>query len=195
MTNQMEPNTRSTKDKILDISQDLIQKRGYNAISFQDIAELVGIKKPSITHHFASKEALGIAVVQRYRRSFAEALDQLTKNENTTSMQALEFYFSPYQDLGATNDRICLCASLAGEFMALPTEVQTEVASFFKDHISWLEKIFIKGKASKEFKFEGEPEDLALLFMDALQGALIVQRATQNYNQLGKVIKSLKTRL
>lgn len=195
MSNQMQLNTSSTKDKILDISQDLIQKNGYNAVSFQDIAELVGIKKPSITHHFASKEALGIAVVQRYRSSFNEALEHILANESSSAMQALEFYFIPYTDLGAANDKICLCASLAGEFMALPTEVQTEVASFFKDHISWIEKILLKGKSSKEFNFEEDPEVLALLFLGALEGALIVQRATQKYNQLEKVIKSLKARL
>ena len=186
---------KSTKDKILDISQDLIQKRGYNAISFQDIAELVGIKKPSITHHFASKEALGIAVVQRYRETFSIALERLTNDETVSAMDALKFYFTPYQDLGESGDKICLCASLASELMALPQEMQKEVARFFDDHIAWLEEIFNKGKRSGEFTFPETPKDLAYLFIDALQGALIVQRATLNPAQLERVIQTLTKRL
>jgi len=191
----MENTVINTKDKILDISQDLIQKRGFNAISFQDIADLVGIKKPSITHHFASKEALGIAVVQRYRMSFAVALNRLTNDETATAMQALTFYFTPYQDLGETGDKICLCASLAGEFMALPSDMQAEVALFFDDHVKWLEDILSKGKKSGEFNFSETPQDLAYLFIDALQGSLIVQRATNNFTQLDRVIASLTAQL
>ena len=37
-----------TATKILDVGQELIQTRGYTAMSFQDIATQVGIKKPSV---------------------------------------------------------------------------------------------------------------------------------------------------
>ena len=191
----MENTAVNTKDKILDISQDLIQKRGFNAISFQDIADLVGIKKPSITHHFASKEVLGIAVVQRYRETFATALNRLTNDESVSARDALNFYFTPYQDLGETGDKICLCASLAGEFMALPIDMQKEVALFFNDHLAWLEEILVKGQKLGEFNFTEKPKDLAHLFVDALQGALIVQRATQNFSQLDRIIGTLTVKL
>ncbi len=191
----MENTAVNTKDKILDISQDLIQKRGFNAISFQDIAELVGIKKPSITHHYASKEALGIAVVQRYRGYFATELNRLKNDESVSARDALNFYFTPYQDLGETGDKICLCASLAGEFMALPTAMQKEVALFFNDHLKWLEGILLDGKKSGEFNFTERPKDLAYLFIDALQGSLIVQRATEDTSQLDRVIDTLTKRL
>lgn len=186
---------KNTRDKILDISQELIQKRGFNAISFQDIAELVGIKKPSITHHFASKEALGIAVVQRYRETFSIAMDRLTNDETVSALNALKFYFTPYQDLGESGDKICLCASLAGELMALSQEMQKEVALFFDDHIKWLEGILKKGRKTGEFSYTEEPKDLACLFIDALQGALIVQRAIKNRAQLERTILTLTNRL
>ena len=54
-----------TATKILDIGQELIQTRGYTAMSFQDIAVQVGIKKPSVIHHFPSKSDLGVAIIQR----------------------------------------------------------------------------------------------------------------------------------
>ena len=84
-----------TSSRILDIGQQLIQTRGYTAMSFQDIAVQVGIKKPSIIHHFASKSVLGVAIIQRYRNSFAAQLDAIKKDPNKSAWEALEFYFSP----------------------------------------------------------------------------------------------------
>jgi TetR/AcrR family transcriptional repressor of nem operon len=65
---------KETATKILDVGPKLIQTRGYTAMSFQDIGVQVGIKKPSVIHHFPSKADLGVAIIQRYRDTFASQL-------------------------------------------------------------------------------------------------------------------------
>ena len=74
-----------TATKILDVGQELIQTRGYSAMSFQDIAEQVGIKKPSVIHHFPSKTKLGVAIIQRYRDTFASQLEAINKDPDKTA--------------------------------------------------------------------------------------------------------------
>ena len=83
-----------TATKILDAGQFLIQTRGYSAVSFQDIAARVGIKKPSIIHHFENKCSLGVAIIQRYKSNFAEQLEAIKNDPDKTSWDSLEFYFS-----------------------------------------------------------------------------------------------------
>src|SRR5579862_1588267 len=56
----------STRDRILDIAQRLIQSRGYNAFSFDDLAEELDIRTASIHYHFPTKADLGIALLRRY---------------------------------------------------------------------------------------------------------------------------------
>ena len=75
-----------TSSKILDVGQELIQTRGYNAISFQDIATRVGIKKPSVIHHFPSKAALGVAIIQRYRDTLASQLEAIKNDPDKTAL-------------------------------------------------------------------------------------------------------------
>ena len=104
-----------------------MQTGGYNAFSFNHIAERVGIKKPSVIHHYPTKEALGKAVVQRYRETFDAALQSIACDSDKTAFQAFEFYCTPYTDFGTSNDKVCLCGALAGEFMALPDDVKKEV--------------------------------------------------------------------
>ena len=47
-------NVSSTADDILACARSLIVAGGYNGFSYADIADVVGIRKPSIHHHFAS---------------------------------------------------------------------------------------------------------------------------------------------
>ncbi len=185
----------NTADRILDVAQDLIQRRGFNAISFNDIALDVGIKKPSIMHHFSSKAELGKAVIRRYRENFEAHLNEISASTDKSAMDALDYYMVPIVDIGKAGDKVCLCGALGGEFMALPESMQKEVSDFFELHIDWLNGILKLGLKSGEFSFSVGSRDMAKLIFDSLQGALIVTRATGNSRHIHDVIKTLRKQI
>src|SRR3954454_17388863 len=70
-------NLSPTSDDILACARTLIASGGYNGFSYADIADVVGIRKASIHHHFPSKADLVQTLVGRYREAAEEGIGQL----------------------------------------------------------------------------------------------------------------------
>lgn len=182
----------ATADRILDAGQELIQTGGFSAMSFQDIASEVGIRKPSIIHHFPTKAELGVAIIRRYRDTFAAQLQQISEDPAKSSWDALEFYFSPYLFLASTPDKVCLCGALAGEIPVLPEVMHVEVKQFIEAHQRWLEEILREGVERGELVLIDSPQSLSRVIFNSLQGSLLVRRSTGDVSQLKEIINAMR---
>jgi AcrR family transcriptional regulator len=65
---------QSSRDKILDAAEALFSKRGYAGIGLSEVAEVVGLSKSSLFHHFGTKAQLYAAVGARILRRIEERL-------------------------------------------------------------------------------------------------------------------------
>lgn len=66
-------------ERILAAAKDLFAESGFNAVSMNTIAELAGVSKANIFHHFKSKNALYLAVL---KTACSESLPQIDRLEN-----------------------------------------------------------------------------------------------------------------
>ena len=62
-----------TRDRVMQAALALFAERGYRGASLRDIAWRIGIKAPSLLHHFASKEQLYLAVLDRIFEGLGDA--------------------------------------------------------------------------------------------------------------------------
>src|SRR5262249_61699856 len=64
----------SSRDKILDAAETLFAKRGYAGVGLSELAEVVGLGKSSLFHHFENKAQLYAAVAARILGRIEERL-------------------------------------------------------------------------------------------------------------------------
>ncbi len=185
----------STAAQIVACARSLLATRGYNGFSYADIAETVGISKPSIHHHFPSKAELVRRVVAAYR---AEALDGMAGLREQVAdpvarLQAWTHYLQSCLRDGTLP--FCICAMLATEMPTIPDEVGAVVRGHFDDLSGWLAGLFAEGARSGQFKLHGAAPTEALAFMASIHGAMISARAYQDPALFAAISDSLVARL
>jgi len=64
------------RDRIVDTAQDLFREHGIKGVGVDAIAEAAGTNKMTLYRHFASKDVLFHAVVDRVMRDLGVAIDR-----------------------------------------------------------------------------------------------------------------------
>ena len=177
----------STKSQILDVAQRLIQSRGYNGFSYKDLAEALAIRTASIHYHFPTKADLGVGLLQRYRRDFANELAAIVASA-TDPRRALERFAELFQRTFNADSRLCLCGMLSAEIATLPEAVAAEVEKFFHETEQWVAASLAAGQKSGAVRFTGSPQAQARLLIAMLEGAMVVARGMRARNSFQRMV-------
>jgi len=167
------PTGRLMREEILDGATTLIQQNGVNGFSYGSLAAQLGVKSPSIHHHFRTKELLITEVVRRYRLTFAESRDAISADGAGERIRSYAELFTE----AAVDDRLCLCGVAAADWRAIGGEPRAEVERFFNDQISWLTAQLDDGARTGEFRSDIDGDLTARSLLAGLEGAMLLGRA------------------
>src|SRR5208337_1164864 len=110
-----------TKSAILDVAQELLQTRGFNAFSIKDLADRVRIRTSSIHYYFPTKADLCRALISRHRQRVADVLAQLDQ-QVSEPRKRLERFVSVFQSTIDAGNRMCPFGMLAADSETLEAE-------------------------------------------------------------------------
>jgi TetR/AcrR family transcriptional repressor of nem operon len=185
----------STADAILDCARTLIVAGGYNGFSYADIAAVVGIRKPSIHHHFPSKAALVTTLVTRYREAAEEGIGNLAR-AIPAPLDQLRAYIEYWKTcIGDASAPFCVCALLANELPVLPEEVAMQVRTYFRFLAGWLTSVLERGVQEGVITLTNTPHIEAEAFMATVHGAMLSARAYADTSIFGAIMDPQVARL
>lgn len=165
----------ASAERVVDAAESLIQLHGYNGFSYDDISREVGIKKPSIHHHFATKSELVRIVVQRYGHKFRNALEVIDAHHGDSAAR-LAAYAELFAQTYKRDRRLCVCGILGAEAEALSDDVAQEVRSFFQMNLDWLTKTIKEGAKAGTLRLTASAGSHAYALLSVLEGAMMVGR-------------------
>ncbi|MCI0583855.1 MAG: TetR/AcrR family transcriptional regulator [Chloroflexi bacterium] len=157
------------RDAFIDAAQGLIQTRGYERFSLQDVMDATGASKGAFYHYFDSKAALLDAVVNRMADQAIAQVQPLLDDPNLSAPKKLEVVFGGIAQYKAERKDLVLAVMRVwlSDDNAIVREKLKRLASNRQREI--LEVIVRQGIAEGSFA-AGNPDHVALVLVALMQG-------------------------
>ncbi len=172
----------TTKRRILDVAQDLVLDRGFSATTVDAVIDAAGISKGAFFHHFASKNALGRSMLERYARADAEILETFMARAEEASEDPAEQLVAFARAFEEASDEMfsqpgCLFVSFVYERMPDSREAHQVIRGNIE---LWRKRLGDKmTQAFAARSISGiDPDSLADLMFTVFEGAFILARAS-----------------
>ena len=184
-----------TATRLVDEARQLIMNNGYNGFSYADLATRLGIRKPSIHHHFPSKVDLVVATVEQARALIRAQTDVLETQAPMATDQLLAYTGYWERCIADQSAPFCLAGVLAAELPSLPAEVASVVRGHFQDLARWLEGVLALGVKQGTMKLVQSPKAEAEIFMSGVYGAMLSARAFDDPHRFKAVVEAATGRI
>jgi TetR/AcrR family transcriptional repressor of nem operon len=156
---------------------------------------VIGIRKPSIHHHFPSKAILVTTVVTRYREAAEEGIIKLER-AIPDPLDQLRAYIDYWKAcIGDASSPFCVCALLANELPVLPDEVALQIRAYFRFLSGWLTRTLERGAEQGVITLTNSARIEAESFMATAHGAMLSARAYGDTDIFGNIMDPQLRRL
>lgn len=171
------------KEKLLEAAERIVQSKGFSALTFQDIADEVGLRKPSVFHHIKNKEELALLLIERCGSKHGVDYEQVVgrKLPAPDKLRQIANIF----ERGLLEDRLCLIASISHGAAMLSDHARKALQDASSTTITLFARVFEQGRKEGTLTFEGSNYDAALCFFAMLQGLQSLTRASNNTSSFG----------
>ena len=152
-------------ERILAAAEKLFAESGFDAVSMNAVAELAGVSKANIFHHFSSKDALYLAAMRDACRRSSPLMDNLESADGTFSERLHHFAKSHLAHMleNAQTSRLILREMIEND----PQRCQELAEQVFGDNFARLVAIMRSGQERGELRADVDAGMVATLLIGA----------------------------
>ncbi|HEY8973248.1 MAG TPA: TetR family transcriptional regulator C-terminal domain-containing protein [Burkholderiaceae bacterium] len=172
----------SHREKLLQVGMQVVHERGFRGASVRDIVQAAGVPQGSFTNHFASKEAFGLEVVERYAAQADTAMRQTLRNEHLPPLQRLRAFIerskTGFAEDGLRNG--CLLGNFSAEANDCGEPLRGRVVAALADMQDALAFCLRAAVSGGELAPSTDCDGTAEFVLAALQGATLLAKAQRS---------------
>ncbi|MCM5663458.1 TetR/AcrR family transcriptional regulator [Galbibacter mesophilus] len=167
--------------EVLEIAKDLFWKKGYNAVSTQDLISAFGISKSSMYGAFKDKKSLFILTLRHYIENTSAKMIAILE-QSTCFFPTMENILNQLiqENLGDADSKGCFIVNTAIELAPHDTEILKLVQQNRTNIISAITKAIQKGMDTGELSASNNPEALAHYFYTLISGLRVEGKVTKD---------------
>jgi TetR/AcrR family transcriptional regulator, transcriptional repressor for nem operon len=173
------PAKDAARKKLLDAGLALIREQGFSATTIDRLCEHAGVTKGAFFHHFASKEAFGVAVAEYWSAITSAVFAAAPFQEVADPIERLLAYVAFRQQLisGGLAEFTCLAGTMLQEVYESSPEIGSVCGASILDHAATLEPTCHAALAAAGRRVP-TARSLARYTQATVQGAFVLAKAT-----------------
>lgn len=179
--------TKSTRDHLIQVGQELMHEHGYVATGLSDILKAADVPKGSFYHHFSSKEDFAAAALDRYITQEAKHSAAVLLDSKEPALSRLRQYFSEmiktYGQTGAIPG--CMIGRFSLEIATENPQLRAKVSNAFQHWQHKIATVIEQAVAEGELPASTDAESLAGFLLNSWEGALLRSQAEKSDAPLG----------
>jgi len=173
---------KDTKRELIKAGMDIIARQGFNSTGIEAVLKQAQVPKGSFYHHFPSKQAFGLAIVDHFAtgidRVFTSFLTDNTLPPLTRLRNCLESLVARFEDNNCSIG--CLAANLGQELADQSEEFRQRLVGVFRSWITHIEKCIREAQDAGQISDDIDSECMAEFFLSGFEGALLLSKVMKS---------------
>ena len=181
------------KHNLLDEGVALLMRQGYHGTGLKEILDAVNIPKGSFYNYFGSKENFAAEVIVHYITPYLNQLNQYLDESEGNAVAALNRYIEEsIAELECTDfTGGCLLGNLMGELSDTSDLCRMALQNALNDYRNVWEEGLRRGQTEKRIRADKSANEMADLWVNAWQGALLRMKIEQSTEPLKQCYSQL----
>ena len=183
----------SYREKILSVGIDVAHEHGFGASGVRDFIRAAGVPQGSFINNFGSKEAFGLAVLDRYFEDLGAVIDRTLRDGARAPIERLRAYFDAIStSCEEAGWRLgCLIGNMSLEAPNHSDIIRERLVAIFA---AWKQPFADNVRAAQaggDLRADLDPDDLAEFLLAGWHGAMLrmkVDRSPQPLERFKRIV-------
>lgn len=197
MTSSSATERPSHRETLLREGLNQLFDHGYHGFTVDGLLDATGVPKGSFYHHFGSKQAFAVAILQRYWFFHQARLAKWAARENLSTSEVLVGYFRDIAQLFIDSGyrMTDLAGKLATEVSGADNPLHAQISRDVAEWRAQLEQILQAGQSRGDVRADRAASELSAAIHALLDGAFVVAASTRDTGFLDNLAVALRALL